>query len=50
MKKLSLKNAKNLLSRKEMKEITGGYGHCGSRCGVNGCAGTCTICYYDFCN
>ncbi|KAF2329088.1 hypothetical protein [Flavobacterium daemonense] len=26
MKKLSLKNATNFLSRKEMKSITGGYG------------------------
>lgn len=50
MKKLSLKNAKNLLSRKEMKAINGGYYSaspgCGEECGDNGvvCQGTCGVC------
>ncbi|WP_155960733.1 hypothetical protein [Flavobacterium daejeonense] len=30
MKKLSLKNAESMLSRKEMKMINGGYGSCTS--------------------
>ncbi|WP_026712790.1 hypothetical protein [Flavobacterium daejeonense] len=36
MKKLSLKNAENMLSRKEMKAINGGYGGYGSGCTLTG--------------
>ncbi len=37
MKKLSLKNVKNALSRKEMRAISGGYGtnRCGISCNAN---------------
>jgi natural product precursor len=50
MKKISLKNVKETLTRKEMRSITGGYGFCGcasytcaryfgkhARCGGGGC-------------
>lgn len=41
MKKLSLKNAESLLSRKEMKAINGGYGGYTSTT----CYGSSTVCY-----
>lgn len=44
MKKLSLKNAESLLSRKEMKAINGGYGGYGSS---TTCYGSSKVCYTD---
>jgi natural product precursor len=42
MKKLSLKNATSMLSRKEMKAVMGGYGGGAPSCVDNG-----TVCYTD---
>jgi len=38
MKKLSLKNAKSMLSRKEMKAISGGYDGYGNHCLTSACS------------
>ena len=44
MKKLSLKNADSMLSRKEMKAINGGYGGYGSS---PSCYDVTTVCYTE---
>ena len=48
MKKLSLKNADSMLSRKEMKAINGGYGGYGS--GNDGCTDVYNNTYIEFVN
>jgi natural product precursor len=56
MKKLSLKNAKNTLSRKEMKAIAGGYGSFNDRgCNYKAeCPSGCAFFYgngpHGYCN
>ena len=44
MKKINLNGLKNVLSSKEMKNITGGSGPCRAECGatVSYCIGDCT--------
>ncbi|MEN9655744.1 MAG: hypothetical protein RL311_670 [Bacteroidota bacterium] len=43
MKKISLKNVKETLSRKEMKVISGGYGNYGCQATRCGSGGTCAF-------
>lgn len=47
MKKISLKNVKETLSRKEMRVIAGGYGSgpkCGACSSAYDCGSSCNIC------
>jgi hypothetical protein len=47
MKKISLKNVKETLSRKEMRTIAGGYSTgkaCGACASAYDCASNCNIC------